>query len=231
MRRRFCTLTVVGLVALGVVQRQSGPVQGQTSQPATLRPVRHFDEALLSKPTHAVVMEVDVKVPMRDGVMLSTDVYRPDGPGTFPAILVRTPYSNGTDAAIAQSKWFAERGYVVLQQDVRGKYDSKGDFYPFRHEPNDGFDMDEWIGKQPWFNGRLGTMGGSYVGFTQWGQAIRGSRYLVPMAPQVTTPDVYNNWIYTDGAMSLAFAASWGSVSIDGQVAQATATAHDFTKV
>ena len=231
MKRRFCTLTVVALVALGVVQRQSGPVQGQTSQPATLRPVRHFDEAVLSKPTHAVVMDVDVKVPMRDGVMLSTDVYRPDGPGTFPAILVRTPYSNGTDAAIAQSKWFAQRGYVVLQQDVRGKYDSKGDFYPFRHEPNDGFDMDEWIGKQPWFNGKLGTMGGSYVGFTQWGQAIRGSRYLVAMAPQVTTPDIYNNWIYIDGAMSLAFAASWGSVSIDGQVAQATATAHDFTKV
>jgi putative CocE/NonD family hydrolase len=220
-------------LGLGVVQWQSVGVDGQAQRavPVTSRPVVHYDDALLSKPTHNVRMEVDEKVPMRDGTQLSVDIYRPDTEGRFPAILVRTPYSNGTDAGIEQGKWFAARGYVFITGDVRGKYDSKGDFYPFRNEADDGYDTDEWIGRQPWFNGKLGTMGGSYVGFTQLSQAIRGSKYLVAMAPQVTTSDIYNNWIYNDGALSLAFASSWGSVSIDGQIAQATASAHDFNQV
>jgi putative CocE/NonD family hydrolase len=226
-------LLVAGLLGLVAVPWQSLDVAGQTPRavPVTSRPVVHYDDALLSKPTYTVRMEVDVKIAMRDGTQLSLDIYRPDAEGRFPAILVRTPYSNGTDAGIDQGKWFAARGYVFITGDVRGKYDSKGDFYPFRHEADDGYDTDDWIGRQPWFNGRLGTMGGSYVGFTQLAQAIRGSKYLVAMAPQVTTSDIYNNWIYNDGALSLAFASSWGSVSIDGQIAQATATAHDFNKV
>jgi putative CocE/NonD family hydrolase len=192
--------------------------------------VKHYDENLLSKPTDRVKTEIDVKVPMRDGVALSTDIYRPDAEGKFPAILIRTPYNNNTEAAITQSRFFAERGYVMLQQDVRGKFDSDGQFYPQRNEANDGYDMDEWIGKQPWFNGKLGTMGGSYVGYTQWAQAVRGSKYLVAMAPQVTTPDLYNNWYYTDGALSYAFSLSWGAVSIDGHVAQTTSL-YDWPKV
>ena len=65
-------------------------------------------------------------------------------------------------------------------------------------------------------------MGGSYVGFTQWSQAIRGSKYLTAMAATVTTPDTYGNWFYTNGALNFAFALSWGAVSIDGRVAQFT---------
>jgi putative CocE/NonD family hydrolase len=231
MRRQLYTLAVASLVGLGVVQWQSTQLAGQATRPAESRPVQHYDEAVLSKPTYEVRTEVDVKIPMRDGALLSADIYRPDAEGRFPAVLVRTPYSNGTDANIATSKWWAQRGYVLIQQDVRGKYDSKGDFYPFKNEPNDGYDMDEWIGKQPWFNGKLGTMGGSYVGFTQWGQAIRGSKYLVAMAPQVTTPDIYGNWLYIDGALNYAFDVSWGSVSIDGQIAQATSGIVDMMKV
>ena len=192
--------------------------------------IQHYDDASLSRPMHRVRMENDVRVKMRDGITLSVDVYRPDSPGRFPAILIRTPYNNNTEQAVAQGKWFAERGYVLVQADVRGKFDSLGDFYPFRNEPNDGFDTDEWIGSQPWFNGKLGTLGGSYVGFTQWSQAIRGSRYLTAMAPTVTTPDIYGNWIYTNGALNYAFALSWGAVSIDGRVAQFT-QAYDWTNV
>jgi putative CocE/NonD family hydrolase len=199
-------------------------------QSPTPQQVRHYDDNLLSKPAYRVKTEIDVKVAMRDGVSLSTDIYRPDAEGKFPAILIRTPYNNNTEAAIVQSRFFAERGYVMLQQDVRGKFDSDGQFYPQRNEANDGYDMDEWIGKQPWFNGKLGTMGGSYVGYTQWAQAVRGSKYLVAMAPQVTTPDLYNNWYYTDGALSYAFALSWGAVSIDGHVAQTTGL-YDWPKV
>jgi len=74
-------------------------------------------------------------------------------------LLLRTPYSNNTPGAVDQSRFFAERGYVVAQEDVRGRYDSDGKFYAFRNEPNDGFDTDEWLGTQPWSNGKIGTFG------------------------------------------------------------------------
>ena len=215
MQRRLIPLALVGLVGLAlglgsarlIGQRPSGSVV-------------HYDEARLSQPTHKVRMEHNVRVPMRDGVALSTDIYRPDADGKFPAVLVRTPYSNNTPGAVDQSKWFAERGYVVIQQDVRGRYDSEGTFYAFKNEPDDGFDTDEWIGKQPWFNGKLGTMGGSYVGFTQLTQAIRGSQHLTSMAPTVTTLNIYGNWIYTGGAFQYGFALPWGGLFIDGHVNQ-----------
>jgi putative CocE/NonD family hydrolase len=219
------TVLGVGFHATGGVLARQAP----TSTPA-LPSIQHYDEAALSRPMYRVRMENDVRVPMRDGVTLSVDVYRPDSASRFPAILIRTPYNNNTEQAVAQGKWFAERGYVLVQGDVRGKFDSNGDFYPFRHEPDDGFDTDEWIGSQPWFNGKLGTLGGSYVGFTQWSQAIRGSRYLTAMAPTVTTPDTYANWIYTNGAFNYAFALSWGAVSIDGRVGQFT-QAYDWNAV
>src|SRR5262245_59842393 len=226
MNRRLLTLAVAAVIGLAVWMT-FGQLQGQSPAQQT---VRHYDESLLSQPTYRVKTEIDVKVPMRDGVALSADIYRPDVEGKFPAILVRTPYNNNTEGAINQSKFFAERGYVMVQQDVRGKFDSYGQFYPQKNEANDGYEMDEWIGKQPWFNGKLGTMGGSYVGYTQWAQAVRGSKYLVAMAPQVTTPDLYNNWFYTDGALSYAFSLSWGAVSIDGRVAQTT-SAFDWPNV
>ena len=226
MSRRCLVSTVAALLAIGL-QPGGDAVRGQTRTPIASQ---HFDEALLSKPAHRVRIDNDVRVAMRDGVTLSVDVYRPDGPGQFPTILIRTPYNNNTEPAVVQGKWFAERGYVVVQADVRGKFDSGGDFYPFRHEPDDGFDTDEWVARQPWFNGKLGTMGGSYVGFTQWSQAIRGSRHLTAMAATVTTPDIYGNWFYTNGALNLAFALSWGAVSIDGRVAQFTG-AYDWPRV
>ena len=226
--RRTPLLAVSAIAIALVLQLRSDAGQDQHAQSS--RPLQHFDETTLSKPAHRVRIENDVRVTMRDGVTVSVDIYRPDAPGRFPSILIRTPYNNNTDQAVAQGKWFAERGYVMIQADVRGKFDSAGDFYPFKNEPDDGFDTDEWIAKQPWFDGKLGTMGGSYVGFTQWSQAIRGSKYLTAMAATVTTPDTYGNWFYTNGALNYAFALSWGAVSIDGRVAQFTG-AYDWPSV
>src|SRR5262245_9807285 len=155
--KRWSLLLLFGL-AVSAAWVGIGKLQGQSAAAQT---VRHYDDSLLSKPTYRVKTEIDVKVPMRDGITLSADSYRPDIEGKFPAILVRTPYNNNTEAAINQSRFFAERGYVMIQQDVRGKFDSDGQFYPQKNEANDGYEMDEWIGKQPWFNGKLGTMGGS----------------------------------------------------------------------
>jgi putative CocE/NonD family hydrolase len=183
-------------------------------------PVVHFEEGKLSHPSYKVRMQHNVRIPMRDGVELSADIYRPDADGKFPVLLLRTPYSNNTPGAVDQSRFFAERGYVVAQEDVRGRYDSDGKFYAFRNEPNDGFDTDEWLGTQPWSNGKIGTFGGSYVGYTQMTQAVRASRYLAAMSPFVTTLDIYGNWIYTGGAFQYGFALPWGGLFIDGHTNQ-----------
>ena len=216
MRRAFSILFGVGLVGLLVVG--STALSGQQAVPTE---VGHYDETKLSKPTHGVVTELNVPVPMRDGVRLSADIYRPDADGKFPVILMRTPYNNNSEGAVGQAKGLAERGYVVVLQDVRGRYDSDGTFYAFQHEPDDGFDTDEWAGTQPWSNEKIGTTGGSYVGFTQMTQAIRGSQYLTALAPTVTTLNIYGNWIYTGGAFQYGFALPWGASLIDGRVNQA----------
>jgi uncharacterized protein len=205
----------IGMVIL--IIRPSPVARAQSEAP---RSVPHYDDAKLSQPKYEVRTEANVRVPMRDGVTLATDIYRPEAEGRFPAILVRTPYNRATAVSVPQARWFAERGYVVLEQDVRGRWDSDGYFYAFKNEVSDGFDMDEWIGKQPWFDGKLGTMGGSYVGYTQWAQAIGGSKYLTAVSPAITTPDIYANWFYIDGALHYGFAFPWGGISIDGHTAQ-----------
>jgi putative CocE/NonD family hydrolase len=214
-RRALLGAMALGIAAAGMAAAQNAP-KAQASAP-------RYDEAALSKPTYRVLMEANVRVPMRDGVTLASDIYRPDAPGKFPAILVRTPYNRASAGLTEEARWFAARGYVVVRQDVRGRYDSDGAFYAFRNEADDGFDADEWFGSQPWFNDNLGTMGGSYVGYTQWAQAIRGSKYLKAMIPYITTPDIYGNWIYIDGALHYGFDLPWGGIDMDSHVSQYTA--------
>ena len=178
-------------------------------------------QAAAASPIYPVRVERNVRIPMRDGVTLSADIYRPDSEQRFPALLLRTPYSNNTPDEIQNSTWFAARGYVIVNQDVRGRYDSDGEFYPYRHEADDGYDTDEWAARQPWSNGRLGTMGGSYLGYTQLTQGIRASGHLVSMAADFTSSDIYDGWAYVDGAFLLGFALPWGAVIIDGHTVQA----------
>jgi putative CocE/NonD family hydrolase len=215
------TLRLLAFVAAG---------HGSATVFAQRSPMVHWDEELLSRPDYEVRMEHNVHVPMRDGVTLSTDIYFPEAQGSFPTLLVRTPYDNNTEGAVEEAKWYASRGYVVVTQDVRGKYDSDGHFYTYRHEADDGYDTDEWIGQQPWSNGKIGTLGGSYVGFTQLTQAIRGSRYLTAVAARVTTTDIYNNWTYVDGALHYGFVLPWGAVSTDGRTRQFTG-AYDWPAI
>ncbi|HPW17867.1 MAG TPA: CocE/NonD family hydrolase [Candidatus Aminicenantes bacterium] len=162
----------------------------------------------------------NVQVRMSDGVLLSTDIYLPDAPGPFPAVLARTPYGNNGADSVEQGKWYARRGYAFVTQDVRGKYDSGGSYTPFRDEAGDGHDTVEWIGAQPWCDGKVGMTGGSYGGYAQIAAATRRSRRLAALAASVTTSDVANNWIYVDGALFLSFAVGWGAVDMDGRVMQ-----------
>ena len=113
-----------------------------------------------SKP---IVKEFRVPVPMRDGVRLSANIYRPSSQGPFSAILIRTPYGKGADIT-PHYEAFVNHGYAIVAEDVRGRYDSEGAFQPLTQERNDGDDTINWIARQPWSNGKVGMMGGSYVG-------------------------------------------------------------------
>src|SRR5687767_12024786 len=113
-------------------------------------------------------LRVNVPVQMRDGVALSTDLYLPEGDGPFPTILERTPYDNSLEPFELHARRSADLGYAVALQDCRGRFDSGGDYTPMRNEAKDGFDTQEWIGRQPWSNGRVGMRGGSYDGWVQW---------------------------------------------------------------
>ena len=147
-----------------------------------------------------IVMTYDVRVPMRDGVTLSADVYRPDTPDPVPVILVRTPYDNGVAAHVAAGKRWAQRGYAYVVQDVRGRGESDGEFYPLVTEANDGFDTIAWITRQPWSNKRVGMMGGSYLGWVQVYAAALKPEGLVTIVPSVTPPDPDRNFPVQFGA-------------------------------
>ena len=157
--------------------------------------------------TYTVLEELDVKVAMRDGVRLSTNIYRPDTDGRFPVLLARSPYGNG-GAGNREAHFFASRGYVVVVQDTRGRYESEGVFDAFQAEAEDGYDTQEWIGGQAWCDGKIGTYGGSYVGFTQWMPAALQGPYLVTMVPAVTFSDLHDV-VYQNGAFRLDLFTPW----------------------
>lgn len=159
---------------------------------------------------YKVRLRSDVKVPMRDGVNLSAEIYLPDAPGTFPTVLMRTPYDNNGYWHIDQCRQLANRGYVCVMQDCRGRYDSDGTYYPFRDEAEDGFDTQEWIGRQPWSNGRIGMAGASYMGWVQISSAMLRSQYLTCLVPRVICADLYSGLVYRGGALQLHLCMMWG---------------------
>lgn len=135
-------------------------------------------------------------VPMRDGVHLATDVYLPDGPGPFAAVLVRLPYDkNGRYCWMPFiAGHVIARGYAFVPQDVRGRFRSEGEPLAFVNEVADGYDTLEWIAQQPWSNGDVGMWGDSYYGFTQWAAVASGHPALKAIVPRVTIADI-DGWL------------------------------------
>ena len=156
------------------------------------------------------VFEADVLVPMRDGTLLATHVFRPKNEKRHPAVLMRSPYGK-PDEKSKDARRYTAAGYVMVVQDCRGRGKSQGAWDPFAHDGQDGFDTQEWIGRQPWSDGTLGTFGGSYVGWTQWASAAGASRHLKCMVPVVPFADVYEDIAYQGGAFQLALMMGWGS--------------------
>ena len=158
---------------------------------------------------YPVKIDNGVQAKMRDGVALTADVYRPAVDGKFPVLLQRTPYNRAGGAGGYAA--MAAQGYVVINQDTRGRFDSLGEFYPFRHESNDGYDTVEWASALPYSNGKVGMFGGSYVGATQMLTAISRPPHLVSIFPYVTASEYYNGWTYQSGVLMQWFATSWTS--------------------
>src|SRR6266849_1121189 len=159
--------------------------------------------------SYEVTMERGVTATMRDGVILRADIYRPKADGQFPVLLQRTPYNKTGGAAFAFKT--AATGYVVIIQDVRGRYDSDGDWYTFKHEANDGYDTVEWAAALPYSNGKVGMWGGSYVGATQMLTAIAHPPHLAGICPVVTASNYHDGWTYQGGAFEQWFNQSWTS--------------------
>ena len=176
---------------------------------------------------YPVTMHLDVKVPMRDGVRLSADIYLPQATGPFPTVLMRTPYSNNTDPLIEKARRLANLGYGCVLQDCRGRWDSDGDYYPFR-EGEDGYDTQEWIGHQSWSNGKIGMAGGSYLGTTQWQSATHRSQYLTCMVPRVICCNYFSGLVYPGGAFQLNVLMTWG-MRTNGRTGQ-TIDFHHWTE-
>jgi putative CocE/NonD family hydrolase len=139
-----------------------------------------------SESTYGVYVEKDIMTPMRDGVRLATDVYRPAVNGKpvenpFPVLLQRTPYDKEADRMVQEARYFCQRGYVVVLQDNRGRYKSEGNFHKYVQDANDGYDCVEWIATQPWSNGTTGTYGTSYGAHTQGAMASMNPPHLSTM--------------------------------------------------
>ncbi len=168
-------LTVVGaLFATAVV-----PVQAEEPSSEKTLPIKiYFDQ----------------HIRMRDGIELAADVYRPDVSGKYDCILNRTPYLKNGESALEFGRYFAQHGYAFVAEDVRGRGDSQGTFVPYRAEGRDGYDSVEWCAAQPWSTGRVGTIGGSYNGKTQWLTAVEQPPHLVTMIALTSPSDPFVEW-------------------------------------
>jgi putative CocE/NonD family hydrolase len=156
-----------------------------------------------------IVIERNVAMKTRDGVTLRADVYRPAAEGSYPVLLTRTPYNK--DGAAAFARKAVARGFMVVAQDVRGRFASEGEWYTFKHEINDGYDSVEWAAALPHSNGKVGMFSGSYVGATQMLAAISQPPHLAGICPVVTASNYHENWTYQGGAFEQWFNESWTS--------------------
>lgn len=164
--------------------------------------------------SHEIAKSFDIAVPMRDGVHLSANIFRPDEAGRYPTILVRTPYGKGHEIT-THYRAFVERGYAVVIEDVRGRYGSQGVFRPLEQEPADGDDTLNWIARQAWSDGKIGMMGGSYLGIVQWKVAPLNNPHLKAIFPAVSGCDDYWDRFYsTGGAMKLGQRLLWMSENL-----------------
>ncbi|CAM4196863.1 CocE/NonD family hydrolase [Paenibacillus typhae] len=187
-----------------------------------LTPLTVYDEPLLSKPEYGVNDLGTFLIPMRDGIKLATDVFLPEGiqPGTkLPTILVRTCYDRNGKKEIFM-RW-ANKGYAVVSQDVRGRADSEGELIPFYNERDDGYDTIDWIIAQDWSDGKVGMWGASYLGYVVVAAATSGHPNLLAVVDEVNVGSPFIDTARKGGTL-----CSWPLLS--WTLAQSVGTRTDF---
>lgn len=161
---------------------------------------------------NGVRLERGVRCRLSDGIHLVSDHYHSPQPGPLPTLLMRQPYGRDIASTVvyAHPIWFARQGYNVVVQDVRGRGDSEGEFYPFRYEGRDGAETIAWLRSRDDCNGRIGMYGFSYQGATQLLAAAEQPVGLACISPGMTACDLYHGWFYRQGALRLATTLGWG---------------------
>jgi hypothetical protein len=165
--------------------------------------------AFAAQPRQQAVKLLHVAVPMRDGVRLYANVFLPSEHARVPAILVRTPYGKH-DELPPNYRALVDHGFAMMIEDVRGRYESEGEFEPLTQEPADGDDTLNWMARQPWCDGKIGMTGGSYLGIVQWKAALRANPHLKAIFSVVAGDDDYRDRFYSPGgAMKLGNRLEW----------------------
>jgi len=176
-----------------------------------------------------IKMKFDMRIPMRDGVELSADVWLPAQPGKYPAILMRNPYLKTRWPDLGE--FYAKKGYVLVMQDTRGRGDSGGEFDFMAPESKDGYDSVEWVAAQPWCNGRVGMIGNSYLANVQWYAAREAPPHLVCIIPAATGGRWFNSRPYHAGAFLGSWALDWLNLTSARIIQQPNASAVDWEQV
>ena len=197
--------------------------------------VKAAEDPLLSKPTFSFKIQKDAMVPMRDKVKLAADLYLPETQGKVPIVLIRTPY--GKELSELTGKYWARRGYACCIQDCRGRFKSEGAWTPFMNEAEDGYDTIEWLAAQPWASGKVGMIGGSYLGWVQWWAASLNPPHLTTIIPNVAPPDPHYNIPYEYGTFFLLGSIWWAQILESGATADLSGKAmldigeSDYSKI
>ena len=162
---------------------------------------------------HNIVIERDVMVPMRDGVRLATDVYRPDDGARHPVLVNGHPYDNdhflATHELVFSPLVAAQRGYAVVVQEARGRAGSEGTWRPYGNEGKDAYDTVEWAAAQPWSDANVGLYGACALGWTAIQGAVEAPPHLKAVFAYMTATNYHSGWTYSGGAFELGFQLSW----------------------
>jgi uncharacterized protein len=215
-RRNFLKTAGTSSLALGSAMALSGALEAEVpSEKGVVQGAWFFEpdaawRKALSQPKHELMFEFDVKIPLRDGVQLSANIWRPKTPGKYPVIMMYTPYDSTSHWVTTEAQYYASRGYAFAGVDLRGRYGSGGTSYLYWHEDwkQGGFegtdvqDVLNWLGERTWSAGKVAMQGPSYLAMVQWMGAYLGSPYLAALVPECSPGDHYNN-VYPGGAFQL----------------------------
>jgi uncharacterized protein len=170
------------------------------------------------------ILEQGLRIPMRDGVELVADVFRPAGLARHPVIVELTPYGRGDPARTfrAEADYWVEHGYVFVLVDVRGQGDSGGRFEWFTRDEHDGYDVVEWLAQQAWSSGKVGMRGSSYTGTNQWFVARGRPPHLACITPSATVRHPFNDLPYPGGTFNFNWGLTWISGLPDSGIAPGT---------